>query len=93
MANLNEKILEESFVYDFDFTNRLLTGDTLISFTPSYTPDGLTTGAPVLGGGNKIVQVRISGGEAGTLYHTKYVGTTVQGDIVAVCGELLVKEC
>lgn len=91
-----EKLTGESRLYDFDFTNQveIAAGETLTG-TPTVvaTPSGLTLGSPTIGGANKKVQIRISGGAADVLYNLKCTVSTSGGNVLEGCGELLVKAC
>lgn len=91
----------ESEVFDFDFSlRRQFQQDTpqTITGTPTVTssPSGLTVGSPAIGDSEEgvvdsVVQVRISGGTAGTEYTLVCTCTTSGGDTLKMVGKLVVK--
>ena len=94
MAERLEKLVAASKRFNFDFSAELDEGDTLTgAATVTATPNGLTLGTPILGSGNTKVQVRISGGTDGATYVVHCVVPTTEGDTLAGCGKLKVKEC
>lgn len=97
MAEKYIKLVGESRLYDLDFTDQkeIVAGETLTG-TPTVTaaPSGLTISSPpVIGGANKKVQVRISGGTANTTYSVLCTVTTTGGNTLQGCGTLYVSTC
>lgn len=95
-VTLLEKYVDESRLYDFDFTLQaeIVAGETLTG-TPvvSSIPSGLTFGTPIIGAGAKKVQVRISSGEEGAIYDVKCIVSTSTGSTLVGCGELKILGC
>lgn len=64
--------------YTLDYTNYLATGDTISSST--FTVDtGITKTADTIASGNKVVNITLSGGTAGTVYTIKNTIVTANG--------------
>jgi hypothetical protein len=88
---VNEKTPDESAPFDFDFSEDLVTGETITgSPVMSATPSGLNLGVPSVNG--SIVQVRISAGTARTTYDVRCKITTSQSNTYEGSGDLIVNE-
>jgi len=97
VAGQKELLVGESLLFDFDFSRRkeIVGGTVELSGTPvvTATPSGLTIGTPVVGGDNKIVQVRIGSATPGT-YCVKCLAPTDDENVtLGEVGELVVKDC
>lgn len=96
MATQLQKLVGESRLYDFDFTDQAeIEGGETLTGTPTVTatPAGLTLGSPVIGGASKKVQVRISAGTANTTYSLTCTVATSGGNTLQGCGVLKVLTC
>lgn len=69
----------QAVIYEFRVTNFLTAGDTVQSAVVN-ADDGIT--ATLLGNNDDSVNVKISGGTAGTTYAVNMVATTTNGEAV-----------
>ncbi len=74
-----EKQISESRLYDIDFTDLLVTGDTVTGVTSIIAaPATLTVGTPTFA--TPLVQVRLSGGTLDVTYVLTAIATTLLGN-------------
>lgn len=91
-----EKRVNESRVYDFSFSAKMVDVEnissvlSLVSAATTTGPTALTLGTPAIAG--KQVQVRISGGSNGGLYLQTCKVLTNQNNTLQCEGYLLVRE-
>ena len=81
----------ESRLYDFDFSGKMRTGETIATVVSVVaTPSGLTVGATSFSG--QVAQVRLSGGTADTDYKLTCKVTTSASNTLEIDGRLKVEE-
>lgn len=94
MSKQAEEVLEKTAYevkyYVFNFADEMETGETITSQSVTCSPSGLTIATPV--GINQYVQVKLSGGTAGTAYLLKCRITTNVGETIDGSGRLVVTE-
>jgi hypothetical protein len=78
----------EDRLFDFDFSGKMRTGETVATVSVTATPSGLTIGSTAFSG--QIAQVRISGGMTGTDYKMTCTVTTNQSNTLELDGWLRV---
>lgn len=90
MALILNKQPAESLLFDFDFSGKGRTGETISSVTGvTGSPSGLTIGATTSSG--MIAQVRISSGTDGTYYKLTCTVATNQSNTMELDGYLRVR--
>ncbi len=81
---------DESRVYSIDFNNLLGSGESISSISIVQSPSGLTIGTPAATTG--IVQFRVSGGTAGTMYLLDAIVNTSSSNILNGSVQLLIQD-
>lgn len=86
-----EKLAAWSRLYDFNFAtfSELVAGQTISSPSVVSSPSGLTVGSPTVS--SALVQVRLSGGTAGTDYSVTCSVTTSGSSTLTIVGILKVR--
>lgn len=81
---------DESRVYSIDFNNLLGSGESISVIDITQSPSGLTIGTPASTTG--IVQFRVSGGSAGTMYLLDAIVTTSSSNTLNGTVKLLIQD-
>lgn len=87
--NVLAKKAGEEVLFHFDWSRRLLTGETITAQAVTHSPSGLTIGTPSLSGSK--VQVSIKAGVAGVTYSLLCEVSTSLGQKRQVTGYLNVE--
>lgn len=80
------KTVNESRPFNFDWERELASGEVITTATVTSTPAGLTIGTPTTQ--DAVVQIRVSGGSAATVYSVTCKIDTNQGNTLELCGKL-----
>jgi hypothetical protein len=95
LTDLLTKFVDEADTFNWDFTKNLqLKGGAVIvsaTVTQTFGDSALVIGTPVIN--SPIVQAKLSGGTAEMTYHLICDATLNNGNVISLCGRLLVEAC